>query len=247
VIGVAFSLSGTLGSDNGLYRAAIERLVSDLYHERSEAPDGRLIEAIVQNLPPAIGRPGDGRLAMIDALFPQTKAEPSLEARFRIIARDLVQHHFQPYGDALNVLAELKELRVPHAILSDGWSAVEQQKAAMLNFRGSVIVGEHLEGRTDGRSLAAFAAASGALQLPADRVWFVGRDPRRDIALAHAAGFRTVWLNRSGRAYPAGLPKPDHTIARLDALLHVIGRPYMRAAMIMSGLLDTRFSEGLLG
>jgi FMN phosphatase YigB (HAD superfamily) len=238
VIGVAFSLAGTLGSENGLYGAAIERLVSDLYAERSEAPDGRLIRAIVQTLPASIRRPDGGGLDLLCRLFPHDKAEASLAARFRFIARDLVERHFQPHGDAVELLRALRELNIPVAFLSDGWSAIEHRKAELLDFSGPLIVTEQLECCPDGRSLTAFAAVAGALQLPSDRIWFVGRDPRRDIVPAHAAGFQTVWLNRSGRAYPSGLPRPNHIIGRLERLLPIIGGEYMRAVMQLTSLIE---------
>jgi FMN phosphatase YigB (HAD superfamily) len=230
VIGVIFTLAGTLGSDNGLYRVAIQLLVSDLYRERSERPDGRVIDAIVRNLHPSAS-PDGGAVELLEALFPQSPREPGLATRFSAIARDLVEEHFQPYEDARALLARLKELHVPLGVLGEGWSAVEHRKARMLELDGAPVV-------AGGRSPAAFAAMAEALHLPSDAIWFVGREPR-DIAAAHAAGFRTVWLNRTGSAYPAGLVRPEHTIGRLEAVLGIISRPYMHAAMLMSGLVDS--------
>lgn len=46
----------------------------------------------------------------------------------------------------------------------------------------------------------------------------VGDSPQHDVAGARAAGWQAIWLNRTGRPYPAGLPAPDRTISTLDEL-----------------------------
>jgi FMN phosphatase YigB (HAD superfamily) len=240
VIGVAFGLSGTLGSDNGLYRAAIEHLIAGLYCERSEEPNGRVISAILKELPPGQRRPSADVLSLVAELFPEATVKASIEDRLRSIARDLVKRYFQPFPDALTTIKLLDEMQVPHAILGDDRRAVELSKAEMLGVSRKLVAMQDAEWSPDGRSLEAFATLAKTLQLPSDLIFFVGRDPHRDIAPAHAAGFRTVWLNRSTRSFPRGIPRPDHTIARLDAIFRVISRPYTRAAMYLSEWLHAR-------
>jgi putative hydrolase of the HAD superfamily len=52
---------------------------------------------------------------------------------------------------------------------------------------------------------------------PPSEALFVGDDPARDIAGAHAAGLRTCWVARDA-AYPQGLPQPDSRIASVVEL-----------------------------
>jgi len=50
-----------------------------------------------------------------------------------------------------------------------------------------------------------------------EQIVHVGDDPEHDVLGAARAGFRTVWVNRSGRTWPGGL-RADAEIATLDEL-----------------------------
>jgi putative hydrolase of the HAD superfamily len=152
--------------------------------------------------------------------------------RFGAAAVSLVERHFAPYDDVAETLSHLRELQIPCAILSDGWSGVDRRKAEAVRFHGRILFGEDLPGGT-GRSVSAFAALAAAMGLPADRLWFVGADPRRDIAPARAAGLCTVWLNRSAESYPRDVAPPDHTIARLQQFLDLLSGPYTQWALAL--------------
>jgi 2-haloacid dehalogenase len=65
---------------------------------------------------------------------------------------------------------------------------------------------------------AMFARALDALGLAAHEVVHVGDSLTSDVAGAHAAGIRAVWVNRHGRAAPAGAPIA-YEIERLSELL----------------------------
>jgi HAD superfamily hydrolase (TIGR01549 family) len=52
---------------------------------------------------------------------------------------------------------------------------------------------------------------------------FVGDSPDHDIAGARAAGIRAVWMNRTGRPWPAPLPPPDDEVRDLAAFLALLG------------------------
>jgi putative hydrolase of the HAD superfamily len=51
---------------------------------------------------------------------------------------------------------------------------------------------------------------------------YVGDSAEHDVPGAQAAGLRTVWVNRAGRAWPGGAP-PDVEIRNLRELLPVLG------------------------
>jgi HAD superfamily hydrolase (TIGR01509 family) len=56
---------------------------------------------------------------------------------------------------------------------------------------------------------------------PADCI-MVGDYLNHDVAGAHAAGMRAVWVNRHGRPVPAGGPVPDFAIVHLREVLDIV-------------------------
>jgi FMN phosphatase YigB (HAD superfamily) len=236
MMGVVFALSGTLGTDGGLYPAALELFLSELTQERSIRTNGRDLEALVGRIGPALERDPGSLQEIVELVHPEAMSGLTVMARFRVTALGLVSRYFTPFEDVAATLAELRGLRVPQAALTEGWSGVDHAKAHHAGFTGTVIPAEEIPGG-DGRSLSAFAFVARTLQLPADRLWFVGSDPRRDIAPARAAGFQTVWLNRDRTVYPAGVAQPDHTIRALHEFLGIISEPYMKSALTLREIL----------
>lgn len=47
---------------------------------------------------------------------------------------------------------------------------------------------------------------------------FVGDSPDHDMAGARAAGIRAIWINRTGRPWPAAAPPPDFEVADLASV-----------------------------
>lgn len=52
----------------------------------------------------------------------------------------------------------------------------------------------------------------------------IGDEPRHDVAGAHGAGVRAVWLNRSGRTWPDGQRRPQAEIQSLRELRGALER-----------------------
>lgn len=53
-----------------------------------------------------------------------------------------------------------------------------------------------------------------------DRIAHIGDDPHHDVSGAQAAGFRTIWINRTGTAWPLEYSLPD---AEIDGLHRLVG------------------------
>jgi FMN phosphatase YigB (HAD superfamily) len=238
MLGVVFALGGTLGSDDGLYAAAFRGVVRELIDEGSIALDERDFGELVER----VGSTREGCRSGLNALVPLLRAgalsAPTLIARFRMIAVELVPRYFRIFDDVGATLEELHELGVPQAVVAEGWSGIDHAKARFATFEGAVFPAEDAPGG-DSRSLSTFALIAAKLRLPADRLWFVGAQPERDIAPARAAGFQTVWLNRDGATYPSYVARPDHTIGRLEEFLALIGEPYTKSALALREIFRT--------
>ncbi|MEL7024059.1 MAG: HAD family hydrolase [Pseudomonadota bacterium] len=63
-----------------------------------------------------------------------------------------------------------------------------------------------------------FDAAAEALGMPHEHILHIGDDPMMDVEGARAAGQYALWLNRTARAWPAGLQQPTLELASLAAL-----------------------------
>jgi FMN phosphatase YigB (HAD superfamily) len=234
---LAFALTGVLTVEDDTERDAFVELLRQMATTRGRAFDA----------------PGAARHA--DALFPRDEPEPHARpdalaeaaaaflgepvaarvvvARFRGIAAGLVSERVRAVAGTEVFLERVASLRLPTALLCNGWSAVAQRKAATARYRGTVLVSEDL--RAAKPEPAAFEALVAELALPADRIWFVGADPRRDVDGAAAAGMRAIWINPQGAAFPVGLRAPARTISALDELLPDVCEEYTRS------LLDLRY------
>lgn len=68
----------------------------------------------------------------------------------------------------------------------------------------------------------AYESLARALTLPPAAILFVGDEPHADVAGPRAVGMQTVWVNRGGGAWPAGLPPSDARVADLDELVTLL-------------------------
>ena len=55
-----------------------------------------------------------------------------------------------------------------------------------------------------------------------DRSVFIGDSPEHDIAGAHNAGIRSVWMNRSGRRWAGPIQEPDFSVDSLTAVMQLL-------------------------
>lgn len=101
------------------------------------------------------------------------------------------------FEDALPTLCALAA-RLPLASISNG-NADLNRIGLREHFRACVSARECGVSKPD---VAIFHVACSALELEPAVILHVGDDPLLDVAGAHAAGMRTAWLNRSGKAWP---------------------------------------------
>ncbi|MHB0856244.1 MAG: HAD family hydrolase [Anaerolineae bacterium] len=136
-----------------------------------------------------------------------------------------------PFPDAQPALEDLQRA-YRLALMTNGASDLQRNKlegSGLSAFfphvfvSGEIAVGDPLPmgGKPDPRI---FQHALDALGVPAERAVMVGNNLSADIAGAHAAGVRGVWVNRTPGMQASGVT-PDAEIADLRELRGVLGTP----------------------
>jgi HAD superfamily hydrolase (TIGR01509 family) len=226
---IGFDIDHTLAIDNKLERIAFLRLLARVEREGGRAR-GTLDEETA-SIDTLLAQQRGGAFDIDDAVRRFVtgrgvqRAEPFIEA-FREIALSLVDEVVVPLPGVAKMLDELDAQGIATAVLSNGWSPLQQRKAARAGFRGPVIAsGDIGASKPDAR---AFVALVACLNTPAASTWYVGDDPRSDVAGARGAGLRAAWFNAEGQTYPADLPAPDAEVKNIGDVLALVAAPVVR-------------------
>src|SRR5581483_2310682 len=129
----------------------------------------------------------------------------------------------EPIPGARELLAELRRCGIPVAILSNGWSPLQEVKAQLIGFHGPVLVSDVLGTRKP--ALAAFNHLRRRLDVATERVAYVGDDLVGDVLGALAAGMQALWFNPERASYPQGSVQATATIAALGEVLEFVQGP----------------------
>ncbi|HEY5257171.1 MAG TPA: HAD family hydrolase [Candidatus Baltobacteraceae bacterium] len=219
-IGFGFDLDHTLLVDNHLERIAFMRLLETL----AAGGGSRLTGAPKEEraIDDLLARQRAGAFTIEEAVrrFAAGRgvvATPALIDDYKTSALDMAQEFVRPVPGAASTLRALRERGVPVAALTNGWSPLQERKAACIGFEGPVVVSSLIGAqKPDPR---AFAALADAMGLHARDLWYVGDDPRCDVAGALGAGMRAVWFDERGAVYPSDVARPTRTIGALPELL----------------------------
>ena len=123
------------------------------------------------------------------------------------------------FPGALELLDDLRKLESAPGIglITNGPTEVQEAKLDLLGLRGKIdfaVISESFGvPKPDPRI---FEAALTRGQATAADAVFIGDSPEFDIAGAHRAGIRTVWMNHGGTPWPEKLLKPDWIARDLD-------------------------------
>lgn len=219
-IAVGFDFDHTLGIDNKLERTVALKMLADLASERGHHYVEEDAEFAIDEIL-AHARAGEAPVETAIAGFferfaPSGSATLDTANDFRENVVAASAAHVEPLPGAGALLATLDSLGIRYAILTNGWSPLQEEKARLIGFRGSVFVSERVALRKPKRE--AFDLLAKHFELPATQIFYVGDDPDVDIAGAANAGFTTVWYDWERRTYPEGIARPTHTIRALDEL-----------------------------
>ncbi|MBV8355706.1 MAG: HAD family hydrolase [Candidatus Eremiobacteraeota bacterium] len=235
-IAIGFDFDHTLAIDNKLERTALLELAKEL--------------GVV------IGATDMARLAQIDTLLQEMRMDKltleqmiarfvhsikkdhkshGLLHRFKEICYALLPHHVVAVAGANQMLSELDRRDIPHAILTNGWSPLQEKKAAAIHYDGKILVSGKMGVAKP--SLEAYAKLKDVF--PSDAcIWYVGDNPSTDVRGALDAGYEAIWYHEhAGLPYPSHLPPPSAIIDGLPDLIplvdnaHADGKPGRAEAM----------------
>jgi HAD superfamily hydrolase (TIGR01509 family) len=226
VRGIGFDLDHTLAIDNRLERVAFLRLLESLLSEGGSTI-GTLsdeIDAIDQLL----ARQRNGEFSIDDAVrqfvdaHRVAPAHPHVEW-FRRRAVEMVDEFVIPLPGVAPTLRALRERGIATAVLSNGWNPLQAHKAEQAGFAGPVLVSSEIGAQKP--APRTFELLLGALGTDPGEAWYVGDTPESDVAGAHAAGMRAVWINWERKEYPKELAPPEYTIRDFAELLELLPEP----------------------
>lgn len=220
-IAIGFDFDHTLAIDNRLERTALIDLAKELGVKIGATEISRLAQ--IDTLLLEMRSDKLTLEAMIDGFVHSIGADntqPGLVDRFKKICSALVPHLVVAVPGATETLSELKKRGVPYAILTNGWSPLQEQKAEAIGFDGPVLVSGAMGVAKPSPEIfekltAVFPAGA--------RIWYVGDNPASDVRGALDAGFDAIWYHEhSGVGYPSYLPPPTAIIDRLQDLIQMV-------------------------
>jgi FMN hydrolase / 5-amino-6-(5-phospho-D-ribitylamino)uracil phosphatase len=130
----------------------------------------------------------------------------------------VARNQVTPYAETLPALERLKS-RFRLATLTNGNADLARIGLAH-HFEITLCAGSLGCAKPDPRTYVALAEA---LTLDPAEILFVGDEPHADVLGPRAAGMPTVWVNRSGASWPAGLPAADATVTHIGELVTLLG------------------------
>jgi HAD superfamily hydrolase (TIGR01549 family) len=221
---VSLDLDHTLITDNRLERTVALAQLETLATKRAARYDRAAAEFAIDEFLTSV-RDSDRSIDLFIARFFERftgAGDAALNAadayRAAVIAE--APNHVTAIPGALQTLAELDRLKIRYAMLTNGWSPLQEEKARLIDFRGRVFVSERIGARKPAPE--AFAPLREHFDVPFRRIWHVGDNARADCGGAKRLGITTVWFDWLGEPYPSDVPAPDHVVhsqAELLALL----------------------------
>jgi FMN phosphatase YigB (HAD superfamily) len=199
---VGFDIDHTLLIDNKLERVAFLHVLDDIA-DHGGGQFGTLTQETI---------------AIDDLLARQRAGQFSIEEAVMDFARRRGVGRPEPLVEKYKAraLGMVSAFVVP----TNGWNPLQQAKADAVGFAGPLLVSAELGASKPSRP--AFEAMAAALAVPPSACWYVGDDPRCDVAGALAAGMRAVWLDAEGVAYPPDMPEPTATVHSLEQLARLL-------------------------
>jgi len=219
VIAVGFDFDHTLGVDNGLERKAVLAVAADCGLELDADAVRGTIDSFLQAFRDGVSPLEESLPRFLDA-HGAHGVGADIARRWRDHALALVDELVEPVAGACELLAALAEREIRVAVLTNGWSPLQERKLAAIGYRGPILVSAALGVAKPAR--AAFDLLVRELDVAPGECWYVGDTPMVDIVGARDAGLHGVWFDWEGRLWPVGVPAPEARIERLAEFLTLI-------------------------
>lgn len=220
-IAVGFDFDHTLAIDNRLERTALVDLASELGVTIGANDMARLaqIDTLLQEMRMDKLTIEQTVARFVDSIGKDHTSD-RLTERFKEICYALVPHHVVAVTGANELLARLSSRGIRYAVLTNGWSPLQEKKAEAIRFDGPILVsGAVGVAKPSGEAFALLADL-----FPTDAtIWYVGDNPATDIRGSMDAGFQGIWYHEhAGLPYPSHLPPPSAVIDRLLDIIPLI-------------------------
>lgn len=222
MIAFGFDFDHTLGVDHALERAAFYRLAEELSEPiaADDVAHRAQIDTLLADFRAgtiALDEAVDRFVASLHGLHVSPRKDAD---RYREICYGLVGEHVEPLPGARELFAHLSGAGIPFAILTNGWSPLQEKKIAAIGYAGPILVSDAIGvSKPDKR---AFALLAQTLAVAPEHIWYVGDNPVADVGGALAAGLRAVWVDRGELTYPQSLPPPTLRVADLRELIEKV-------------------------
>ena len=220
---IGFDFDHTLGIDNKLERVAFLRLLDAVC-----AQGGRYVGTLAQEIERIdvlLAKQRSGACTIEDAVESFVREHGCSNSRefpdrYKDLAMEMVAAFVIPQPGVRETLAVLRARNLPYAILTNGWSPLQQRKAARVHFEGPLVVSADIGVQKP--EAAAFAALARVLGAPANEIAFVGDTPASDVGGALSAGMFGIWFDAEDVKYPKDVPAPSAVIHSLAELLALV-------------------------
>ncbi|MFN2460786.1 MAG: HAD family hydrolase [Candidatus Velthaea sp.] len=222
-IAFGFDFDHTLGRDHGLETIAFYRLAAavDRPLDQTDSLWAERIAELLRRFRANSATLEEAVAEFVVALGVAGETADRQAMRYRDICYSLVDELVTPVEGARELLTALAQHGVPHAILTNGWSPLQYMKIVRaLDFDGTILVSDEVGfAKPDA---AAFAKLVDALGVARECCWYVGDNPKIDVAGAKKAGLHGVWYDARAATYPSDATPPDLRITALDELLALV-------------------------
>ena len=218
MIAVGFDFDHTLGIDHGLECKALLALAAECGVVLADDAATSEIEPLLHDFREGKA-PLEEALPTFFAAHGASRRDDYAE-RWRAHALALVDELVEPLPGALVLLAALAERGIALAVLTNGWSPLQERKLAKIGYTGPLLVSDTIG--TAKPAVRAFDLLARVLAAPHADCWYVGDSPLVDVVGARAAGMHGVWFDWEGHAWPQGVPPPEVHIERLTDFLAAI-------------------------
>lgn len=223
-LAIGFDFDHTLGIDNKLERVALLQVGRRAFEAGGTSPGSLVSETTA--IDKVLLEQRAGRRTIDDAVagFVRNRgiADPlPLVAFFRTFCLDNARAFIVPVPGAPEAVRAIQSRGIRCAILTNGWSPLQELKAECVGFAGPVLVSASIG--TEKPKRRAFQHLCDTLASAPSQTWYVGDNPITDVLGSLNAGLTAVWFDAEGVPYPRSQKKAAkviHSFGELQSLLN---------------------------